>query len=93
MATPILAPKGFVRTSIPILEGGDGQYLQSELANIATSIATMLIFIPAVATKPPTSLGDGMIRLSRAPWQPLTGQSGDAWVQYNAATQTWVAFP
>ena len=93
MAVPISAPKGFIRTSVPILAGGDGQYLSNELDAIQASITTILIFSPCAATKPPTALGDGMVRLSRAPWRPLAGQTVDTWVYYDAPTATWLAMP
>jgi hypothetical protein len=91
MPAPIGQPKGFIRTSVPLLADPSGTYLQNELSAIQASIATLLIFSPSAATKPPTALGDGMIRLSRAPWRPLAGQTADTWVYYDAPSGSWMA--
>lgn len=92
MSIPATFPVPFVRSLQALLPGGDALYLQRELGNVETSINSVLLFLPQVATKEPLEVADGMVRLSRSPWRPVVGTLADAWVYYDAPTAAWKLF-
>lgn len=74
---------------VPLIEGGAAVAARSELAHLRTAIQTAVLLIPQTAVKAPTAPVDGMIRLSRAPWRPVSGQTTDQWVYFDGAGQIW----
>ncbi len=74
-------------TTIPALF----QFLKGELQKIAISTSKTSLMTPQPAIKAPTEIADGMIRLSRSPWRPLSGQTVDTWVYYDAPSGSWKA--
>lgn len=79
---------GYVPLSPPSLLGNP-QYLARELQAISSAIQNLTLMTPQPATKAPVTLSDGMIRLARSPWRPLSGQTTDEWVFYDAPSGTW----
>lgn len=73
----------------PITPGGDSIHTQNEMSKIATAINNAMLLIPQPAIAAPKNLADGMIRLSRQPWQPVAGTTTDAWVYYDASGGVW----
>ena len=68
------------------------QFVQQELSRISASMANLVRMTPQVATKEPSVVNDGMIRLARSPWRPVAGTDTDAWVFWNAASGAWELF-
>lgn len=83
------APPRYVVGSTPSLPGGDAVYLDSQLSAIANSLAGINLMTPQSATAAPKTLLDGMMRLSRNPWRPVSGQTVDQWVYWDAAGSVW----
>lgn len=79
----------YVPRSQPQIPGGSDFYVRGELQAIAAAISTVLAMTPQVTTKAPTPLVDGMIRLARSPFYPVSGQTADAWVFYDAKLGSW----
>lgn len=63
--------------------------MQNELQRIKSVLAAYSDRLPQATDKAPTAPSDGMIRLSRDPWRPVSGQTADAWVYYDAAGSVW----
>ena len=74
---------------VPLLEGGESAFVKRELETLRAVLEDVLIMTPQSATKAPPRLKDGMRRLSRNPWRPVSGQTADAWVYWDAAGQLW----
>ncbi len=74
---------------IPILEGGDAAFVKRELSRLANALGEVILMTPQSAYRAPKRLKDGMIRLSRKPWFPVSGQTTDEWVYWDAAGQAW----
>jgi hypothetical protein len=91
MPTPIIVkpPPSYTTQALPVLEGGDGKYLQNELQRIKSVLDSYQDLLPQAASKAPLKPIDGMIRLSRDPWRPVTGTTVDALVYYDAAGAVW----
>lgn len=83
------APPLYTVASPPTIPGGDAVYLAAQLAAIANSLSGVRLMTPQSAAVAPKVLQDGMLRLSRDPWRPVSGQTADAWVYYDAAGATW----
>jgi hypothetical protein len=64
-------------------------YLKNELAKVAACTETLALMTPQPAVKLPPQIADGMIRLARSPWRPVSGQTVDEWVYYDAPSATW----
>lgn len=79
----------FVAATIPIIPGGDAAYTQTSLQNLTDTVAKLVLMCPQSAVSVPKKLKDGMIRLARSPWYPVSGQTADAWVYYDAAGGIW----
>lgn len=86
-------PAGYAQRPQPILEGRDKQYLDQELTAVGVAIGSLLRMTPQPATVAPKAPADGMIRLSRSPWRPLSGQTVDAWVYFDGPTAAWKPMP
>lgn len=84
--TPLV---GYVPLSQPTLAGGDPLYLQKQLQAISQAIQDLVVVAPQAAVKVPPVLIDGMIRLARSPWYPVSGQTADGWVYYDSPTASW----
>lgn len=82
-------PAAFLPGPQPILPGGDDVYTQKEVQRLTKATQKLYLTSPITVTKAPTAPVDGMIRLARSPWHPVAGQTADAWVYYDATTQTW----
>lgn len=74
---------------VPVIPGGAGIAAQKELAQLRTAVQSMALLIPQVAVKAPDAPVDGMIRLSRSPWRPVSGQTTDQWCYFDGAGQIW----
>jgi hypothetical protein len=85
-------PVGYKPGAKPILPDADSRYLDQQLQNISNSISTIVVMTPQPATEPPKVLMDGMWRLARSPWRPLSGQTADQWVWYDATAGAWKAW-
>ena len=85
----------YVAPTTPILPstaGGDNsRFLLSELATLQAVLASTQNMVPQAAVQAPRMPVDGMQRLSRAPWRPLTGQTVDTWVYFDAPSNSWKA--
>lgn len=79
----------YLKGVLPILSGGAAKFGQKQFDQLDKTIAHLLIMNPQSATAAPQQLFDGMRRLSRAPWRPVTGQIADAWVYFDAASGLW----
>lgn len=75
--------------ALPVIAGGEGRYAQNELQSIKDVLAAYSVCLPQAANKAPTAPSDGMIRLSRDPWRPVSGQTTDQWVYWDAAGSVW----
>ncbi len=89
----IQAPPPYIPTPMPLLPSGLGPYAQREYEKIGRSLNALVLLTPQGANAEPKTLMDGMVRMSRAPWRPLVGQTDDAWVFYDGPSQTWKPFP
>jgi hypothetical protein len=89
MAQGKASPVPFVRGAQPILDGGDAAYSRRELDAIKVSLDSTQAFAVYAITKAPDPPLDGMRRLSRWPWWPVSGQAADAWVYYDAVGKVW----
>lgn len=89
MTVKTTGPIPYNRGSSPVLPGGDARHLEDELGHIQNSVDSLVLMCPQVSTVPPKILIDGMIRLSRNPWRPVTSQSIDSWVYYDAVGKSW----
>lgn len=89
MSRPLSAPTPFQRSPQPLIDGGDGAYLRTELQNVHAAIESTQLFTPCPAIKAPASPVDGMIRLARKPWRPVAGQTVDKWVYYDGVGAVW----
>lgn len=74
---------------LPLLPGGEGPFAQREFDKLETVLSSHTDMLPQAATKAPSVLADGMIRLARNPWRPVSGQTVDKWVYYDAAGGIW----
>lgn len=83
-------PSSFTPGSPPVLPGGDKRYLQSQLDQIAASLNAVVLLTPQPATVAPKGPVDGMVRLSRSPWRPVSGTTTDAWVYWDAPSSSWL---
>jgi hypothetical protein len=90
MAITTKPPPTYTPQALPILDGGSGKYMQSELQSIKSVLDNYQAMLPQAAIKAPIKPVDGMIRLSRSPWWPVSGQTADAWVYWDAAGQVWL---
>ena len=86
--------KSYVKRQLPSLGTDEGhtQYLQDELKEIETSIATLADASIQIAVAAPVSPRKGMVRYAISPWNPLsdgtTGlvvYNGSAWVNATGA--------
>lgn len=75
---------------LPLMPGGNGPYSQRELSRLQAMAENTLAMVPQAATQAPTAPLDGMKRLARSPWRPVSGQTVDSWVFYDAAAGKWV---
>lgn len=82
-------PTPYIPSPLPLMNGGLGPYAQREYDKIHRTLGTVLLLLPQEANEAPRVLMSGMVRLSRAPWWPVAGQTQDAWVYYDGPTQTW----
>lgn len=89
MAKAPAAPVPYTRGPQPLLPGGEDAYVQNELNTVSTAINTTAQFAVFSAKKAPPVPVDGMVRLSRDPWRPVSGQTTDQWVYYDAAGGVW----
>jgi len=71
------------------LDGSDSLYVLRELQAIGKSLNSVQLLTPQAAVSVPSTLIDGMQRLARAPWRPVTGQTEDAWVYWDASAAVW----
>lgn len=83
------APPLYTVAAPPSIPGGDAVYLAAQLGAIANSLSGIRAMTPQSATVAPKALLDGMVRLSRDPWRPVSGQTADAWVYWDAAGGIW----
>lgn len=90
MSAPNSLPVAYTPASQPALSQGSARYLQQQLSAIASSITMLNLLTPQPATEAPKVLLDGMIRLSRSPWRPVSGATTDAWVYYDLPTTSWL---
>lgn len=79
----------YVNSIIPIMSQGAAAFTQAQLARLLSKLPEMILMLPQTATEVPKQLRDGMIRLARNPWYPVSGQAADAWVYFDAAGQVW----
>lgn len=89
MASSASTPMPYSPANLPILGDGLAPYLQRELNKIRDAIYTTQRMTPQAASTAPKVLLDGMPRLSRYPWWPVSGQTADAWVYYDAVGKVW----
>lgn len=89
MAITTKEPPSYTPAALPLLDGGDSRYLQTELRDLKSVLDTYRLMLPQASVKPPKQLIDGMRRLSRNPWWPVSGQTVDAWVYWDAAGKVW----
>lgn len=75
---------------VPVLSGGAERYAQLTLSNVQTVAQNTMAMTPQAATAAPATPLDGMVRLARSPWRPVSGQTVDAWVYFDAALDEWV---
>lgn len=87
MADADLIPRPYQRGLRPSLPDGEGRYLEEELRRVEQAISELARAVPQVAYSAPANPAEGMIRLAKAPWQPLG--TPRAWVEYKAGA--WVA--
>jgi len=79
----------YAPTLVPVIPGGNEAFTLNELQNLGDTVAKLVLMCPQSATALPKKLKDGMIRLARDPWWPVSGQTADAWVYWDAAGQVW----
>ena len=85
-------PVAYNRQALPLISGGDLSWTSRELQRIEAAILSTQRLTPQPATEAPKTAVDGMIRLARQPWQPLSGRLGithDCWVYYDGAGKIW----
>lgn len=70
--------------------GASAASIGRELAAIKRTIDGIIRMTPQATNKAPQALQDGMLRLARDPWRPAAGQVADAWVYYDAPTNSWL---
>lgn len=79
----------YTPSAYPTIPGGESFYLRAELDKIAASIRQLAAHTPQAATSAPSNPPDGLQRLARAPWRPVSGQTTDAWVFWDAVAKAW----
>jgi hypothetical protein len=89
MTAKSTAPTAYSTSVQPILPGGADAYVQKELGRIQAAIKATQALTPSAAVKAPEKPVDGMMRLARFPWRPVSGQTADAWVYYDAVGAAW----
>lgn len=92
VGTPVKAsaPPSLGVGSLPILEGaGVFQWAQNRFNQLQATIGSLVAMAVGNAKALPKSPQDGMLKLARYPWWPVSGQSGDAWVYYDASGAAW----
>lgn len=77
-------------TLVPLIPGGAEPYAANTMQRLQTMAENTLLMTPQAATQAPATLLDGMKRLARSPWRPVSGQTVDAWVYYDAAAGKWL---
>jgi hypothetical protein len=85
-STPSAAP---LQTAQPTLGENLVRWANRNSGNLAASVSKLVAFCVSNAKAAPTKPQDGMLRLARSPWWPVSGQTADAWVYYDAAGNTW----
>ena len=88
MATKGTVPTAYVPGPSPASPAGYPVYVQTELAKIATAIATICTLLPQAAAVAPARPVENMIRFAKSPWRPIGGTT-DRMVVYVAGS--WVA--
>jgi len=89
MTITVKAPPSYTPQALPLLDGGDGKYMQNELVRLQAVLRAYQNLLPQAASEAPKTLVDGMIRLSRDPWRPVSGQTTDQLVYWDAAGSLW----
>lgn len=82
-------PSGMRQSVQPILPGGEGKYVQTQIQALKDSLDSTRSFTPQQALKVPATVVDGVIRLARWPWWPVPGQTADAWVYFDGIGNVW----
>lgn len=82
-------PAAPVMSTLPLTLSGSHPYGQQQMASLKNAIETTQAFTPQTSLKAPSNPTDGMIRLARYPWWPVSGQSADAWVYFDGAGGVW----
>lgn len=76
--------------ALPILGGeGTATWTKNRFDQLQNTISSLTAAAVSNAKQVPAPLQDGMIRLARYPWWPVSGQSADAWVYYDACGAIW----
>lgn len=82
-------PAAFSIPAQPLLPGGGDTFVQNIAQRLQIAIEGLRRMVPHAAIKAPTTPRDGMVRLARRPWWPVSGQAADAWVYYDATGRVW----
>lgn len=79
-----------IKATLPTTLQGALPAANGQFGKLRDSINNLNVFAPITATQaPPGDPSDGMIRLAKSPWRPVSGQTQDAWVYYNAHAGAW----
>jgi hypothetical protein len=92
MALPVRpsGPQTASKGSLPILEGaGVLRWLQTRVTSLLAVTTQLVQMAVSNAQTAPTPPQDGMVRLARYPWWPVSGQTADAWVYYDTSGALW----
>ena len=97
-ASASAVPQSYIPTLTPQSEPGEAKVIKWVLANllkIKTAVDQTTVMTPQSATKAPANPQDGMQRLARAPWCPITAGVTNVWVFFditaNSGNGGWVA--
>jgi hypothetical protein len=83
-------PLPYTPSPAPTLDGGDVLWGQQQFDRISATLNSLLALTPQPATAAPKAPQDGMIRLARSPWRPVSGQTADKWVYWDAPSGSWL---
>lgn len=75
-------PTPYVLGNLPARDDGWPLWTRQELGKVKETLDTLIILTPQAADRAPARLIEGMIRLAKAPWRPVAGQTTDQWVTY-----------
>lgn len=83
-------PAALTAGAIPSLEGpGWARWVVQRIQSLIITGQVLINQIPGARTAAPPNPQDGWTFLARDPWWPVSGQTADAWVYYDAAGGVW----